>query len=233
MLKLWFTMLAGALLFWRMTAYEQAAAEPTLATPLIVERETKKVQIFGVIYPARFNAAQGDEAHYHFLVWQGGTSASTLIETPADDLAFYDALIALGAQPGENLTMASWNERHNRRSLAPLEKVIGASLEVRIAWASNPDGIPIDRVFHQSTIHNPQSAIEWRFGGNRNRWFNRIPLAPRPGCLACLYSCPSGKVSNGALSIHDYVTAPSRFLAKADILPPDGTPVIVTFRVQP
>jgi len=216
-----------------MTGDGQATTEPTLATPLIVERETKEVRIFGVIYPVRFNTAQGEEAHYHFLVWRGGTSANALIETPADDLAFHDALVTLGAQPGDNLTMASWNERHNTHSPAPLGKVIGASLEIYLAWASNPAGISIDQVFHQSAIRSPQSAIEWHFGGNRNRWFNRVPLAPRPGCLACLYSCPSGKVSNGALSIRDYVTTPSRFIANTDILPPDGTPVIVTFRMQP
>ncbi len=96
-----------------------------------------------------------------------------------------------------------------------------------------PAGISVDQAFRQSAIRNPQSAIDWRFGGNRARWFNRIPLAPRPGCVVCLYSCPSGKVSNGALSVHDYVAAPSRFIANTDILPPDGTPVIVMFRVLP
>src|SRR5438445_13756729 len=82
-------------------------AAPTAATPLVVMPETKQVQVFGIIYPSRFNAAQGDEAHYHLLVWQGGTSANALIETPADDLALHDALATLGAQPGDHLTMAA------------------------------------------------------------------------------------------------------------------------------
>jgi hypothetical protein len=210
-----------------------ANAAPTATAPLVVVSEAKEVQVFGIIYPARFNAAPGDEAHYHLLVWQGGTSANALIETPADDLALHGALVKLGAQPGDNLTMASWNQRRDAHSTAPLEKVSGSKLEVRISWESNPVGIPVDQAFRQSAIHNQQSAIDWRFGGNRDRWFNRIPLASRPGCLVCLYSCPSGKVSNGALSIHDYVVAPSRFVANTDILPPDGTPVTVTFRVQP
>jgi hypothetical protein len=90
-------------------------------------------------------------------------------------------------------------------------------LEVQISWGDNPAGIPVDQVFRQSALPNPQSAIAWRFGGNRARWFNRVPWAPRPGCLVCLYSCPSGKVSNGALSVHDYVMTPSHFLANTDI----------------
>jgi hypothetical protein len=104
---------------------------------------------------------------------------------------------------------------------------------LRISWEGNPTGIPVEQAFRQAAFRAPQSAIGWRFGGNRARWFNRVPLAPRPGCLACLYSCPSGKVSNGTLSVHDYVVAPSRFVANTDTLPPDGTPVIVTFRVLP
>src|SRR5712692_1720695 len=225
--------LSAVLLFCCLLLSRQAAAQPTSVAPLVVSIETKEVQVFGIIYPARFNAAQGDEAHYHLLVWQGGSSTNALIETPADDLALHDALVTLGAQPGDNLTMAAWNQRHNTGSAAPLEKVTGSALDVRLSWDGNPAGMPIDQAFRQSAIRNPQSAIEWHFGGNRDRWFNRVPLAPRPGCLACLYSCPSGKVSNGALSIHDYVTAPSRFTADTDILPPDGTPVVVTFRVLP
>ena len=137
-------------------------------------------------------------------------------------------------------TMASWNQRHDVHSAAPLEKVTGSILEVRVSWESNPAGIPVDQAFRHSALRfgptlplATHSAFDWHFGGNRARWFNRIPLAPRPGCVVCLYSCPSGKVSNGALSVHDYVVAPSRFIANTDILPPDGTPVIVTFRVLP
>jgi hypothetical protein len=232
-MRLWLTILSVTLLLWHLTGYGRVVEGPTLDFPLVVKPEAKEVRVFGLIHPVRFNVAQGDETRYHLLVWQGGTSTSALIETPADDLAFHDALVTLGAQPGDNLMMASWDERHNAHSPAPLEKVIGNYVEVRISWKENPTGLPVAQVFSQSPTPGLQPPVEWRFGGNRNRWFNRVPLAPRPGCLACLYSCPSGKVSNGALSVHDYVTAPSRFLANTDILPPDGTPVTVTFRMQP
>lgn len=217
-----------------------ALANPTAEHPLEANSATKEIKIFAVIYPQRFNAAQGEEARYHLVVWKGGTSADALIETPADDLAFHEALVSLGAHPGDNLTMASWNKRHDPEHPAPREKVTGSPLEVRLTWANNPTGLSIDQALQtppgSSPIPNPQSPIpslEWRFGGNRDRWFNKVPLAPRPGCLLCLYSCPSGKVSNSALSVHDYVTTPSRFEANLAMLPPDGTPVIVTVRVTP
>jgi hypothetical protein len=136
--------------------------------------------------------------------------------------------------------MASWNKRHDLNHPAPRKKVEGSAFNVRLSWEDKPSGIPIEQAFYQrkaedeprATSHKPQAAhLTFRFGGNRDRLFNKIPLAPRPGCLACLYSCPSGKVSNGALSVHDYVETPSRFVADTDILPPDGTPVVVTFHL--
>jgi hypothetical protein len=212
---------------------QSALSSPTTEHPLETLPTTKEVKVFGVIYPKRFNAAVGEEAHYHLLVWKGGTSTNALIETPADDLAFHGALRSLGAQPGNNLSIASWNKRYDPNHAAPHEKVIGDVLDVRLSWTGNPLGISLNQAFHQPETNNQklETNLLLRFGGNRDRWFNKLPLAPRPGCLVCLYSCPSGKVSNSALSVHDYMEAPSRFMAKTDILPPDGTPVVVTFHV--
>ena len=236
----------------------QSADPPTEAMPLLVLAEQKEVHVFGQIFPSRFNAAKGPQAQYHFLVWQDGTSPGTLIETPVDDLDFHDAILSLGAQPGNNLTMAAWTKRHEHKNPAPQQTVSGSQLKVRILWPAKPDGLSIEQVFldsglrtqdsalnsdsglrtQDSALHSPSalspqsSVLDPRFSGNRDRWFNTIPLVPRPGCLMCLYSCPSGKVGNGVLSIADYVHKPQHFQADTDQLPPDGTAVIVTFQLQ-
>jgi len=222
---------------WAMS--ERAMLEPTQETPLVVLPETQQLRIYGLIYPTRFNTAQGDEARYHLLTWRGGRSKAALIETPADDLEFYEALIALSARPGDNLSMAAWTRRSDPDSAVSHEKVQGSKLDVSISWQGNGagvsgvSGLSIDQVFRPPQIPNPQPLFVWHFGGNRDRWFNRIPLMPRPGCLVCLYSCPSGKVSNGSLSITDYMARPQRFSAKTELLPADGTPVTLTFQVRP
>jgi hypothetical protein len=132
--------------------------------------------------------------------------------------------------------MASWTERHDQHSSAPYEKVTGSSLDVRISWKENPTGSSIQQVLRSaatpdSRLQTPDTRLDWRFAGNRDRLFNKLPAVLRPGCLVCLYSCPSGKVSNATLAIHDYVTFPSYFAANTTILPPDGTSVVVTFRL--
>lgn len=222
-----------------------AAGELSMERPLIIHAEAKEIHIFGRIYAQRFNAARGEEAHYHFLVWNKGTSPTALIETPVDDLVLHAELLKLGAKPGDNLTMASWTKRKDEQSTAPREKVTGSEIGLRIAWKEKPEGVLATDIFSQSPIPDsrslapdfrpltpdPRPLVQWRFGGNRDRLFNKLPLAPRPGCLVCLYSCPSGKVSNAALSVHDYVSAPTRFVANSALLPPDGTQVIVTFKI--
>lgn len=208
---------------------EATPVEPSAERPMVVQAETKEIRIFGRIYAQRFNDAQGEEAHYHLLVWNKGTSPHALIETPADDLAFHTELMKLGARPGNNLSMAAWTHRHDAHDTASRTKVTGSALDIRIAWNTNPAGIPISHIFVQPPAPSPDSFMSWRFGGNRDRLFNQLPFGSRPGCLVCLYSCPSGKVSNSAMSVHDYVATPSRFVANTNPVPVDGTPVIVTF----
>ena len=212
-------LLVGLVLF-GLAGWSRSADQPSRAAPLRIVEEKRQVRVLGRIFPQRFNAAQGQEARYHFLVWQDGTSPHALIQTPVDDLDFHAALLRLGARPGNTLPMAAWTERHEHP--ASHQTVTGSRLAIRVSWQDNPTGLALEQVFKDA-------ALSPRFGGNRDRWFNRIPFAPRPGCLVCLYSCPSGKVSNGALSIADYIDSPARFMADTEQLPPDGTPVVVSF----
>lgn len=209
----------------------RAMHSATPETPLVIHPESKQVILYGVIYPARFNRAEGDEAHYHLLTWKGGHSKNALIETPADDLAFHDALVKIGAQPGNTLSMAAWTQRADPDSPAPRQKAKGSHLAVFLSWQDQPGRLPVHRILRPPPV-SPQLPV-WTFEGNRDRWFNRVPFAPRPGCLVCLYSCPSGKLSNGRLSIADYMSHPGRFRADTESLPPDNTPVHVIFELLP
>ncbi|MCE2486686.1 MAG: hypothetical protein J4F42_14325 [Desulfurellaceae bacterium] len=165
----------GLILF-GLAGWARAADGPSQALPGLVE-EKGRVLVSGRIFPRRFNAAQGPQARYHFLVWHNGTSPHALIQTPVDDLDFHAALLRLGAQAGKSLPMAAWTERHTHP--ASHRTLTGSRLAIRVSWQDNPAGLPLERVFKAA-------ALSPRFGGNRDRWFNRIPFAPRPGCLVCL-----------------------------------------------
>lgn len=201
------------------------------AAPLYVSADAQHVSIYGVMYPGRFNRAAGDQAQFHVLAWQDGRAPGALIETPVDDLVFHDALLAIGARSGNALPSAAWTHRHRSDSAAPHRTVSGSRLAVSVSWRDPGEPgfhtVPLDAVLGAVTPDAAPAA--WTFGGNRDRWWNRLPAGARPGCLLCTYSCPSGKVSNRSASIADYVARTVRFRADAARLPPDGTPVRVRF----
>jgi len=209
----------------------RASQPATLETPLVIAPGSKQVTLYGVIYPDRFNRAEGDEAHYHLLTWKGGHSNNALIETPVDDLAFHDALIKIGGRPGNTLPMEAWTQRTDPDNPASQQKARGSRFAVFLSWQDEPKRLPIHHIF-RSSPSDPQLPA-WSFEGNRDRWFNHVPFALRPGCLVCLYSCPSGKLSNGRLSIADYMARPGWFQADTERLPPDHTPVQITFELLP
>ena len=65
-----------------------------------------------------------------------------------------------------------------------------------------------------------------RFGGNAAN----IPKW-KSGCIVCLYSCPGSKIGNARYTVRDYTKDVTRFRAKPDALPPDGTRVGVVLRL--
>ncbi len=223
--------LSVACFLWGSVSLARAGQAATPETRLVISPESKQVTLHGVIHPGRFNRAEGAAAHYHLLTWKGGHSRTALIETSVDDLAFHAALLEIGAQPGNTLSMEAWTQRTDPDNPASRQRAKGSRLAVFLSWPAQPQGLPIHRIFRPSPS-NPQLPV-WTFEGNRDRWFNEVPFVSRPGCLVCLYSCPSGKLGNGGLSIADYMAWPERFQADPAILPADRTPVQVTFELLP
>ena len=227
--------LFATLLIWDLSGAPQAHGAGTEGRRgLELVGDGGPVRISGSIYPNRFNLGRHEGARYHLITWNGGTSDGALIETEVDDLDFHDALIELGALPGNNLSMQSWDQRHDRNSISPEKRLEGSALSLKLEWAGGvllrmEDAFRTVRVTEEAA--REQSEITWTFGGNRDRWFNNIPFSPRPGCLVCLYSCPSGKVGNGELSVAEYERYPTRFEVDTAKLPADGTEVTVVFEV--
>ena len=116
----------------------RARRPATVETPLVLSVEEKTVTVYGVIYPDRFNRAEGNTARYHLITWNEGHSTNGLIETPVDDLAFHDALVTIGAQSGNNMSMDAWVRRFDPTSRASQQKVRGSGLAVSLTWPPRP-----------------------------------------------------------------------------------------------
>ncbi|HEY8022719.1 MAG TPA: YdjY domain-containing protein [Thermoanaerobaculia bacterium] len=164
---------------------------------------------------------------YHAVVWRGGGAAhAALFRADVTDVQVLDALEALGAKPGDALGMATWDERKDAASKAPDQVIAGPPVEVLVRLPGRPRPVPLADLLEDRGALNGAASLELRLGGHRAnipRWHS--------GCIVCLYSCPGSKLGNTRYTVRDYLKDETRFRARTDLLPPDGTKVGIVVRL--
>ena len=179
-----------------------------------------------VEFPATVNAS-GFERHvlgmpgYHLIVWKGGrASGEALFQAAVTDVQVLDALEALGAKPGDNLPMETWDDRKDPHSKAPDLIIAGPAIDVLVRVPGRAEPLALDQIL------TGKSGVEMRLGGHRaniQKW--------KSGCIACLYSCPGSKVGNAKATVRDYMRDPDRYQVRPGVLPADGTGVTVVLQL--
>jgi hypothetical protein len=191
--------------------------------PLQVDAKAGEVRLFAELQPAAFSGGWlKSTPNYHAVVWKGGGAAGeALLASYADDASFHDAMVSIGAVPGNNLTMAAWNDRKDPASRAPDTRVEGSLVDVFVWWDGLSSPLPLADLLTDSA----GKGIDMRFGGNK-------ALIPEwhSGCIACLYSCPGGKVSNHSYTIRDYVKGTTKFSVNWNVVPKGNRQAVVIFR---
>jgi len=143
----------------------------------------------------------------------GSNGEKSLLRGLVPVVAFYNALLAIEAKAGENMTLEN----------KEVTKVEGSAFAVSVTWEGADRSYGIDEVVLESN----KMPIEMRFGGNL-----ATANSKKTGCLLCFDSCPVGIVSNaqytyGAIEKRKEVS----MKGNKDVLPTDGTRVIVTLQL--
>ena len=90
-------------------------------------------------------------SEYHFLVWNDGrASREALFVTSVSDSQVVAALGKIGARPGNNLTMDTWDKRHEAKHPAPQVRIAGTSLTIHILWENSKNEISISELLDDS-----------------------------------------------------------------------------------
>lgn len=213
--------LATMILLTGCSPQQQASTEPPGSTPgssasgsiskdnpLVVDKDAKTVKIY-----AEVNAKYFVEPTRHGVVFKDGSNASKAVfKAWSNQNDFYNALIAIGAQPGNNLDLTTAGK-----------SVEGGPLDVTITWAGAGKEIP----FNEAIIDTQQKTPDYRFGGNQDR-----AKTKNTGCILCLDSCPVGIASNAAYPQGSFDGGKVQFRGNKDILPADGAPATVTFKLK-
>lgn len=178
--------------------------------PLKVDKDAKSVTIY-----TKYNGKFETEATRHLVICKDGKlSDKSIFSSYVSPTDFYNALVEVGAEAGNNMTADN----------AATTKTEGSKLELTLAWAGQEGSVGIDDVVKDSN----GKAIDMRFSGNIDpaKEYNT-------GCISCLDSCFVGITSNGEYTLGAIEEAKEvEFTVDADKAPEDGTPVAITYTVK-
>jgi hypothetical protein len=194
-------------------------------TPMVVNESSREIRLLAELKPSRFEPGWFTQLPgHHAVTWKGGKkSDEALFVTYVSDEDFYDAMRSLGAQPGNNLTTEAWTERDNPNSKAPKVKVKGDPVEILVYWKELESPVRLE-----SALVDPSGkGIDMRFGGHKS--FIEVW---RSGCIACLQSCPGGKVSNHNYTLRDYAKDLATFKVNYSLVPKGHRRAVVIFRLK-
>ncbi|KRQ87457.1 hypothetical protein ABG79_00795 [Caloramator mitchellensis] len=178
---------------------------------MVVDKEKKEIRILTEV-----NGKYFTESTRHGVVFKDGKNGEkSILRSFVDEKKFYEAMMSLGAKPGNNLTAEDMK--------TGTKTIEGSKVNVFVTWDGFGKEIPFADIIKSS---DPR-PIDIRFGGNIERANKN-----NTGCILCLDSCPTGITSNAAYPAgwHDMMKKVT-FNANEEVLPKDGTKVTIIFRL--
>ena len=149
----------------------------SLENPIKVDKEAGTVTVLSQV-----NGKYFTEGTRHASVFKDGSNGAKSVFTAyGNQVDFYNALVEIGAEPGNNMTPDN----------ASTTKVEGTPIDLKVTWNGADKEYDVNEVIKDSN----GNKIAFKFGGNLER-----AKAKNTGCLSCLDSCPVGIISNSAYS---------------------------------
>ena len=181
----------------------------SLENPIVVDKEAGTITVL-----AQVNGKYLTEGTRHASVFkEGNNGAKSVFTAYGTHEDFYDALIEIGAEPGNNMTPDN----------AATTTVEGTPIDFKVTWNGADKEYDVNEVINDSN----GKEIAFNFGGNHDR-----SMEMHTGCLTCLDSCPVGIISNPAYSYGAVEsTKEVKFTGNQDVLPADGTYVATVYSI--
>jgi hypothetical protein len=185
---------------------------PTREKPLIIDEKGKRVLIYTEVNEMNVHRSN---VHWGVVFKDGKFQDKAILRSYANHLDFHDALIKIGAKPGNTLTKDTIGKY-----------VEGDTLDVKAIWPALGKELSLNDIF----IDEKGKGFKIKFGGNR-----KASEEKNTGCITCLESCRISISSNANYpqthSLKRFLNPNSRFKGNANILPEDGKPVTLIYSV--
>ena len=185
---------------------------PTKKNPLMIDTKGKRVLIYTEVN--EMNVHQSN-VHWGVVFKDGKFQDRAILRAYSNHLAFHDALIKIGAKPGNTLSKDTIGQY-----------VQGDTLDIKATWPGLGKELSLDDIF----VDEKGKPFMVKFGGNR-----KGSKEKNTGCITCLESCWISISSNTNYpqtgSIKRFLNPNSHFKGNAKVLPEDGKPVILIYTV--
>ncbi len=184
---------------------------PDRHNPIVIDKSERSVLIYTEV---NFKGLERRNPHWGIVARNGKLQDKSILKAYCDAIDFHDALISIGAKPGNNLT-------EDKTGIV----VAGDILDVTLFWDGSVRTYKLKDAFEDSTGR----GFQIRFGGNRE-----TALREKTGCITCLESCWIAITSNDRYpNISNFKRAISPnayFKGNEAVLPKgEGSPVIVRY----
>ncbi len=191
---------------------EEEITDPTPLNPVIIDTVNNKVSISCVI--KRMWVDDSVAKHNCIVSKYGSNAGKALFVSNCHHADFYDALIAIGADPGVDI-----GDPPDSNGVPT-----GTLFNVFVTW----DGAPKVYDINELVTDSLGRGLKCRMHNSYTR-----AVSSNKGCIWCYTSCKTSISSNPTYTAYDYyysgVTWP--FRPSSSLLPPKGTHIVVTFQM--
>jgi hypothetical protein len=193
---------------------EETKVEVSQENPLFVDEENKIIKVYATV-----NGKYLVTPTRHGLNWvEGKYGDQAVLKAYGNPLDFNEALTKIGGKPAvEKGGDASKEFEVNSEGK---KFILGDELAVSITWEGAKKEYDINDVMIDST----GKKLVYRFGGNYD-----MQEAKNTGCFMCFDSCPAGITSNSTHPVGAFESGAAEFTGDPEVLPADGTPVVLTY----
>jgi hypothetical protein len=180
--------------------------------PLSIDGDGRRVLIYSEL---NRESLHNKNPHWGVVSKSGKLADKGILNAFCEPLEFHDALVQIGAKPGNNLTEKSTGQ-----------SVAGDRLIVSAILPNTGKEFNLGRIFRDSS----GKGFSICFGGNRKTANDR-----NTGCITCLESCWVGITSNAAYpvigSFKRFMSPNSLFTWNTELMPAsEHYPVILAYR---
>lgn len=194
------------------TVASESQVFPTKKQSLMIDEKGKRVLIYTEVN--EMNVHQSN-VHWGVVFKEGKFQDRAILKAYSNQLAFHDALIKIGAKPGNTLSKDTIGQY-----------VQGDTLDIKATWPGLGKELSLNDIF----VDQKGKPFNIKFGGNR-----KASKEQKTGCITCLESCWISISSNTNYpqtgAIKRFLNPNSRFKGNANVLPEDGKPVILIYKV--